>query len=348
MTSARILMEADAMPATHRGLLAVGGIDYGTGHGPGRADATVVPRDGSVAEDRFPPIPGTRDEALRAAHLFRQAYPDEAQSVDLWTGREPTERRLKRELADPSRRRWDHILLASHGIFSMPGWVSGGLESADWGLSDPSDRTQVVRLGGMYFSGIALAGANRPDDGGEDEILTADEVHGLDLSGSTLVALTGCETALGVPVSGEGLMGLRSALHAAGVRNVIASVWQIDDKVTRDLIEQFYINLWSGRMTPQDALRHAQVRLLRTGAGASPHPYYWAGFVLTGAPARPPAPLPGVFESKPEVDQHPGQAGRPPDQTHWQGYGIVVAGCAVAFTIWMLRVMRRRGLQLGR
>jgi len=315
VASARSLVAADETDVP-RGLLAVGGADYGTGAG----------------DAKFGSLSGTLAEAARATEAFRRAYPGETPPADLWEGKGPTERRLKLAFAAPSPKRWSHILLSSHGVFSIPAWASGGKGATD--LADPSrlgdaagatELADSVRLGSLYFSGIALAGANRPDDE-EDGVLTADEVHGLDISGAELVVLSGCGTALGVPTAGEGLLGLRSAFHAAGARDVMATLWKVEDGVTCDLIDQFYENLWIGRMTPRDALRHAQVRMLRTGSGASPHPYYWAGFVLSGPPDRSWAPLPEAFGPRTAPCDGPPQT----DPARGRGYGRTVAALVAA------------------
>jgi CHAT domain-containing protein len=156
---------------------------------------------------------------------------------------------------------------------------------------------------------LVLAGANRE---GAKAILTAEEVCSLDLRGCELVVLSACETGLGRVASGEGVLGLHKAFHLAGARAVAASLWQVPDRATQVLMERFYDNLWTRKMTPIEALRQAQIWLLRhglrhpevvrglynpkTGTGkvspgaAAPgkdgqgrlQPFYWAAFVLSG------------------------------------------------------------------
>jgi CHAT domain-containing protein len=147
------------------------------------------------------------------------------------------------------------------------------------------------------LSGLALAGANRPaamdtDDG----ILTALEVAELDLSGVELASLSACETGLGETAGGEGLLGLQRAFQTAGARSVVASLWQVDDEATRQLMVRFYENLWRAKepLGKLAALREAQMWMLREGvkrglvrrtAAKEPTrtpPYYWAAFVLSG------------------------------------------------------------------
>ncbi len=63
---------------------------------------------------------------------------------------------------------------------------------------------------------IALAGANRPQSGEHDGLLTGLEVEGLDLIGTRLVVLSSCESGQGTPVDGQGVLGLRAAFSLAG------------------------------------------------------------------------------------------------------------------------------------
>ena len=80
------------------------------------------------------------------------------------------------------------------------------------------------------LSGLALAGANRPPEPGQDDgILTALEVAELDLSGVEMVTLSACQTGLGQSAGGEGLLGLQRAFQVAGAHAVVASSLGCDD-----------------------------------------------------------------------------------------------------------------------
>ena len=165
------------------------------------------------------------------------------------------------------------------------------------------------------LSGLVLAGANkRTEDGKDSGILTALEVEQLDLSRVDLVTLSACETGLGTTAGGEGVLGLQRAFQIAGARNVVASLWKVDDRATALLMRLFYQNLWHEHMPPIEALRQAQLTVYRhpeliEAAGgakladrgpdftqlgklpdagktrAAPHapPRLWAAFVLSGA-----------------------------------------------------------------
>ena len=182
---------------------------------------------------------------------------------------------------------------------------------------DPFGGRGVVGFHPGLLSGVALAGANRPPEPGQDDgILTATEVAELDLSGVELVALSACETGLGESAGGEGVLGLQRAFQEAGVGSVVASLWSVDDAATRAMMERFYQDLWQEGLGKLAALREAQLWMLRGGParggqgdgdpgqqsrpraegpasrrGVEPlpepgegrvRPYYWAAFVLSG------------------------------------------------------------------
>src|SRR5439155_6641303 len=147
-------------------------------------------------------------------------------------------------------------------------------------------------------SGLALAGANkwqeRSAKGLSDGLLTALEVEELDLWGTELVVLSACETGRGEVQIGEGVLGLRRAFQLAGAQTVLASLWQVPDTETERLMTDC-LERWLDGATPSDALRQAQLRLIRQlRQSADPRrreapPLYWAGFVCHGQ-AEPPSP----------------------------------------------------------
>ena len=128
-----------------------------------------------------------------------------------------------------------------------------------------------------------------------------------DLSRAELVVLSACETAVGSRELGSGveILGLGYQIQEAGAQAVIASLWNVSDPGTEALMTAFYTALEQEGMTKAEALRAAQVALIRNQAaeiggeraGAPPvaregtvtatapgysHPYYWAPFILIG------------------------------------------------------------------
>jgi len=111
--------------------------------------------------------------------------------------------------------------------------------------------------------------------------LEVHEIYNLDLSKASLVMLSACETQLGAQSKGDDIVGLNRAFIYAGTPTVIASLWVVDDESTSHLMKFFYIHLKNG-MTKAEALRAAQSDTRMK----YPHPYHWAGFVLTGDPGQ--------------------------------------------------------------
>jgi CHAT domain-containing protein len=105
------------------------------------------------------------------------------------------------------------------------------------------------------------------------------EIFNLKLN-ADLVVLSACETGLGKEVKGEGLIGLTRAFLYAGTPSVVVSLWQVQDRSTAELMVRFYRHLKNGQPSKAEALRQAQLELIRHGTFA--HPYYWAPFVLVG------------------------------------------------------------------
>ena len=93
-----------------------------------------------------------------------------------------------------------------------------------------------------------------------------------------LVTLSACRSAGARNYSGEGLVGLTWAFLEAGAHNVIAGLWDVNDRSTSRLMNDFYQRLAAGR-PPGEALREAKLELLRS-AGPYAKPYYWAPFVF--------------------------------------------------------------------
>ena len=70
-------------------------------------------------------------------------------------------------------------------------------------------------------------------------------------------------TYVGVRRAGLGIQSLQAALHLAGARTALTSLWKVDDQLTRELMQAFYTNLWTKGMTKGDALWQAKCALAR-------------------------------------------------------------------------------------
>jgi CHAT domain-containing protein len=132
---------------------------------------------------------------------------------------------------------------------------------------------QHPELSGVVLSLVDEQG--RPKEG----FLRLHEVYGLSLN-ADLVVLSGCETALGKEIRGEGLVGLTRGFMYAGAPRVIASLWNVNDRATAKLMGRLYEGMLGRGLRPASALREAQVEMWKRQPGAVPH--LWAAFVLQG------------------------------------------------------------------
>lgn len=210
---------------------------------------------------RFNPLGGTQREASEIPPLISDTH-----GQTILVGTKATEGAVK------SVRSPRILHLATHGFF---------LPDQEFGMDEARYENSLVR------SGLALAGANRAAQAaeGEDGLLTALEVTGIDLSGTFLVVLSACNTGVGEVKAGEGVVGLRRAFALAGAKNLMMSLWPVGDAITADEMKLFYRNLQ--KMAPAEALRQAQLDTIRELKARDGHasPQLWAPFILQGGHA---------------------------------------------------------------
>jgi CHAT domain-containing protein/Tfp pilus assembly protein PilF len=167
-----------------------------------------------------------------------------------------------------------HAHLATHGFFDEKGTRSVlQLTEEDYRRGRRGERVGAGLRSPLLLSGLVLAGANRKEQGKPDTwaadggILLGEDIAGRNLHHMELAVLSACETGLGDVAGGEGVFGLQRAFHVAGCRNVVASLWQVDDEATAALMNLFYARLWhpdeAKRLPPLQALREAQLTLYR-------------------------------------------------------------------------------------
>jgi len=193
---------------------------------------------------RFSPLPGTKDEAesiketLKSQNIV-EYFQDSAKEANLLKVNNPK-----------------ILHIATHGFFI--------------------DDSTIINP--MLKSGIALSGANASAKRGKgDGIITALKLSGLDLKGTDLVVLSACQTGVVDINSTENVSGLNKAFIQAGAKNIVMSLWSVNDQATKDLMSDFYQKI----NTTHDyakALKNAKLKMVTKDM----HPFYWAGFVLSG------------------------------------------------------------------
>ena len=272
---ARLLSEREWSPGDPT-LLTVGGVNFDASVAANSALEPIAAAPVNLSRGSFPALPDTLAEAEWLGDTFGRQF--EVDST-LLIGAEATREAFSRNA--PNSR---YIHLATHGYFadeSVASWADVAATGTDW---ERERGSQVVRgMAPMTLCGLALAGANSGMDsvGRVPGILTAEELAGLDLSGCELAVLSACETSVGKKKSpGQGIRSLQSALHSAGARTAITSLWRVDDEWTRKLMEEFYERMWGKGEGKARALWNAKCTLRAAGASVRD----WSPWVLTGEP----------------------------------------------------------------
>jgi CHAT domain-containing protein len=208
---------------------------------------------------------GNPNVSAKTASLYRSIAPDaitgpipEAESEvraisriygrqhsRVYIGNEARESVLKREAP-----RYDVLHIATHGLMHQQS---------------------------PMFSSLLLT--TTPDEA-DDGLLEAREIAEMELD-ADLAVLSACETGKAEELNGDGVIGLSWALLAAGARTTVVSQWKAQSAVTAQLMIEFHRRLARGRSKAQ-ALREAQLAV--RAQRAYRHPFYWAPFVVIGAP----------------------------------------------------------------
>lgn len=234
-------------------------------------------RNGCVAQDEpFFPLPGTAAELQAISRVNQQAQP--ARPLTLLESLQAT----KAELLEQGPKA-GVLHLATHAYFAGEECTPAGLASASQSVRIGAEAPPFLGHNPLLLAGVALAGANERDKA--DGILTALEVTALDLRGTSLVVLSACDTRLGTAARGQELLGLRWAFAYAGARNLLTSLWSVPDAKTAILMTHFYTDFWLRGLSVPDALRAAQLEMLKNArAHGDSAPHAWGAFVASGSP----------------------------------------------------------------
>jgi CHAT domain-containing protein len=201
---------------------------------------TTVPAAFRALKISWANLPGTEQEAQRIAALFDKSR--------VLAGIDASEQRLAELNRSGELARYRHIYFATHGYLSP---------------YDP-------RLSAVVLSQVGTAG---PYDG----YVTAAEWPRYDLK-SDLVLVSAANSGFGPAASAEGLLGLPFALHLAGNRNTVLSLWTLNEPATAAFIEQFFSRVRAG-VDHGAALAETKRDFIAAGRPAST----WAPFILHGS-----------------------------------------------------------------
>lgn len=190
----------------------------------------------------FPELPGTENELRSIIGLFKA----KKSKAEGFFRDQATEGMFK----SPAMKEFTMIHLATHSLTNE---------------ANP-------KLSGFLFYPL-------PDDpAGEDGILYAGETYNLNLD-CRLLVLSSCESGTGRLVAGEGLLALTRGLFYSGARNIVFSLWKVEDLTTGNLMVLLYQGILRGESFSQ-AMRKAKLAFIANPFTAFPK--YWAGFILLG------------------------------------------------------------------
>jgi CHAT domain-containing protein len=272
-------------------LLAVGDVNFGSSFSDSDGRA-------GLREVHWPPLNSSAAEVRAVSSLAP------SEKIRALTGNEATPENVLMNLPDA---RWAHF--ATHGFF-VDRRLQHELQLASSDLLsgrlrfNPA-RSSILGRNPFLLSGIILAGADGSptiDEFGlpvrANGLLTAETIVSLDCRNLELVVLSACRTSLGEVSPGDGVFGLRNAFHISGARNVVASLWNVEDAATSRLMTDFYRFLWEDQLAPLQALRQAQLKQLHS---ADVHPKGPRGPRLTGTVPLPHSPEETRSASAPSI-----------------------------------------------
>ena len=243
--------------------------DFRSGHVAKPGNPGVPNRQSTLSEivrGGVPDLPGTREEVIGIEQLLKKGQ----WSVNSYTFKDASEEKIKK-IQSP-----DVLHIATHGFF-IPEKVEDTpiIYTKDISLAADNPLTRS----GLLMAGVEKNLTSAPAELGieEDGVLTALEVMNLNLDHTNLVVLSACETGSGSIRNGEGVYGLQRAFLVSGAKNLIMSLWKVNDEATQELMIGFYNQL----LISQDkvtAFRQAQLELKKKYQD----PFYWGAFVLIG------------------------------------------------------------------
>lgn len=158
-------------------------------------------------------------------------------------------------------------------------------------------QVEMGRADVLHFATHYLADSTSPmlsklllaDDPGRHEpkpsadgALQVYEFYRLKPTRARLVVLSACQTGVEGYSRSEGAVGLSRPFKAVGVPLVIASLWPVDSQVTADLMVNFHRLRKRAGLPSAEALRTAQVQMLKHPDPGYRRPHYWASFALVG------------------------------------------------------------------
>lgn len=201
---------------------------------------------GEVAGETWPPLRFAKYEVNAAMALFRGT------GATAFSGKQATETNFRRLAESGELGRYQRILISAHGRFSSKRPASNAILLAPDGSTVETDGVMSV----------------------------ADWIS-MPLN-TDLIVLSACDTARGPLVAGEGLIGFSYALNIAGNRDLLATLWPVNDRYTAEFVVEFLQRVKQG-MGHAAALAHTKRQFAQNVDARRSSPHVWSAFVLFGA-----------------------------------------------------------------
>ena len=202
---------------------------------------------------RFPqltPLPSAEEEVFKASALYKNSKFFSLQNA--------TESR-----AVPEFQRSNIVHIASHTLNSEISSLASGIVLAD----EPSLNNKSAYHKGVLYDGL----------------LQASEIYSLRATNTKLVILSSCRSGVDETATGEAAGALVQAFLSIKVPSVVASLWNVDDESSAELMYFFHSYHRTKSLDFASSLREAQCSLIRGTDEVKRHPYYWGAFQIFGA-----------------------------------------------------------------
>ena len=111
-------------------------------------------------------------------------------------------------------------------------------------------------------------------------LLNGNEIKSLDLNGTSLVALSSCDTGKGEITATDGIYGLLRSFYIAGSENTLVSLWLVEDREGFEFMIDLFANILNHPNEPfAKAIRNTQLQIIDKDRNVS-KTENWARFVL--------------------------------------------------------------------
>ena len=245
-------------------LLAIGGVDFETHPAQAMRESSNNTRGLVEGVEFFGDLPApSREEVQDITKYLSESEHLKNWNVKDWKGSEASEGHLKSLTQVPRV-----LHFATHAFYN----------------ERSTDNNNMIRP--LTLSGIALAGANlglegELDSDGEDGIFYSLEALNLNLEGTELVVFSACDIGKGVLDISGGVYGLVRAFKIAGAYRILMTLWEVDNKFSKDFMIKFYKNWQKNQDDPAKVLRETQLYYIKESPTQN-ITEHWGAYVVVG------------------------------------------------------------------